>query len=148
MDELQADSGQWNGVNDFDETDWLVNAGPEDTASASWFRPVYSASRKMGAGFDALCTAVVTQQYAADAQFCSDLRLTWLGSQSGTKSGAGLIRAEVRVYWLREGMTGLSDSIPTSVCALTSQEMDDPANQQLFHMIHLSTALREHLGNE
>lgn len=148
LDEIQADSAQWNGTNDFNETDWLVNVGGEDTPAAAWFRPVYSETRKFGAGFDALGSPVTTQELATRAHFCSDLRLTWLGSQTGMKQGAGLVRVEARVYWLRDGITGLADSVPTSVCALTPQEMDDPANQALFHIIYLSTAVREHVGAE
>jgi type IV pilus assembly protein PilV len=148
LDELQADSAQWNGVGDFNETEWLGNVGAEDTANAAWFRPTYSSTRLMGPGFDALGNAVATADLATDAHFCSDLRLTWLGTQSGVKQGAGLIRVEVRVYWLREALSSLSDTIPASVCALNATQVNDPVNQRMFHFVYLSTAVRQYLGNE
>jgi prepilin-type N-terminal cleavage/methylation domain-containing protein len=143
LDVLQADSAQWNDADNFDGGTWLSTVGAEGS-SASWFRPTYSSSRRMGPGFDALGSAVTATALAADARFCSDLRLSWLNSQTGIKRGAGLLRAEVRVYWLREGLTGLADTIPTSVCGLSMTEMNKPENQRLFHIVYLSTALKEH----
>jgi prepilin-type N-terminal cleavage/methylation domain-containing protein len=146
LDSIQADSGQWNAADNFDGAEWLSNVGAEDGAATGWFRPTYSATRKMGPGFDALGNAVATAKLATDASFCSDLRLVWLSSQSGSKRGAGLVRVEARVYWLREGISGLAETIPTAVCGLSADEMNKPENQQLFHMVFLSTAIKEYLS--
>jgi prepilin-type N-terminal cleavage/methylation domain-containing protein len=147
LDELSADASQWNTTGDFAETTWLVNVGAEDGPAGAWFRPAYSSTRRFGPAFDALGSPVATEDIPDDAHFCSDLRLTWLYRQVGAKEGGGLIRAEVRVFWRREGLLGI-DEPPTDVCDITTQEFDSDTGQALYHVVYLSTALREQLMEE
>lgn len=147
LDELAADAGQWNAAGDFEETDWLFNVGAESGAAGEWIRPNYVATRNFGPAFDALGNAVATNDIADDAHFCSDIRLTWLYSQVRNKEGGGLVRAEVRVYWRRMGLPGIEDA-PDHVCDVTPEEFDTDEGQLLYHVVYLSTALRQNFLNE
>lgn len=148
LDELAADASQWNDTNDFGETDWLIQVGAEDTENANWFRPVYSANRNFGPAFDALGNAVETADYDDDAHFCTDLRLTWLHGQETFKKGAGLIRAQVRVFWRKHGVVALADAPPARVCDAEPADFESSDAQRLYHVVYLSTAIRQHLAQE
>jgi prepilin-type N-terminal cleavage/methylation domain-containing protein len=147
LDELATEAAQWNTTGDFDETIWLVNVGSEDGPAGAWFRPTYSSARQFGAAFDPLGNAVATDATADDAHFCADVRLTWLYRQVGAKDGGGLIRAEVRVFWRRAGLLGIDDP-PAHVCDVTTQAFDSDLGQSLYHVVYLSTALRQQLMDE
>lgn len=147
LDELAAEAAQWNAAGDFEETTWLVNVGAEDGPAGAWFRPAYSSSRRFGPAFDALGNAVPTDSIADDAHFCADIRLTWLYRQVGAKEGGGLIRAEVRVFWRREGLLGIDDP-PAHVCDITAEGFASETGQALYHVVYLTTALRQQLLDE
>lgn len=146
LDELAADAGQWNDTGDFNDGAWLSQVGSEVSPASAWFRPTYSSDRNFGSAFDALGNPLAATEVATRAQFCSDLRLRWMGSQDRIKRGGGLIRAEVRVYWRREGVVGLTGSVPANVCDVLPAEFDNADPQRLYHVIYLSTALRQQMG--
>ncbi|MEN9578597.1 MAG: hypothetical protein RJA70_1606 [Pseudomonadota bacterium] len=146
LDELAAESSQWNDTDDFDETVWLGLVGAENTVNPNWIRPTYNAARMFGPAFDALGSPVATLNIANDAHFCSDIRLTWMHGQNTVKRGGGLIRAQVRVYWRVQGALDLAGSPPAHVCAKTALEMDQDDALQLFHFVYATTAVRQHLG--
>lgn len=146
LDELAAESAQWNDTDDFNETAWLGLVGSEDTVNPNWIRPTYSATRAFGPAFDALGNPVATLSIASDAQFCSDIRLTWMRGQDTVKKGGGLIRAQVRVYWRVQGTLDLAGAAPAHVCAKTPVEMDQADALQLFNFVYATTAVRQHLG--
>lgn len=157
VDELSAEAGQWNDTDDFNDTDWLTNAGSEGGIPGVWFQPTYVANRAFGAAFDALGNPVPTDEIAERAHFCTHVRLRWVGSQTVPKRGSGLIRAEVRVFWLRSGLTGLTD-VPEHACDITpaaleeEEEEDQPTTfddadaRRAFHVVYLSTLLGQHMG--
>lgn len=146
LDELAAEAGQWNDTNDFDDTDWLTNVGAEGGAAGAWFRPAYVAARRFGPAFDALGSPVAADDIATDAQFCSDLRLRWLSGQETIKRGSGLIRAEVRVFWRQHGVVGLAGDAPLHVCDIAPNNFDESDGRRLFHVVYMSTALRQTMG--
>jgi prepilin-type N-terminal cleavage/methylation domain-containing protein len=147
LDELAADAAQWNETGDFEETNWLINVGSEDGPAGAWFRPAYSSARRFGPAFDALGNAVPGDAIAEDAHFCADVRLTWLYRQVAAKEGGGLVRAEVRVFWRREGLLGVEDP-PAHVCDITPLAFDSDTGESLYHVVYLSTALRQQLLDE
>jgi prepilin-type N-terminal cleavage/methylation domain-containing protein len=147
MDELAAEAGQWNETGDFEETTWLTTVGAEDGPPGEWQRPAYNSARNFGPAFDALGNAVATGDIADNAHFCSDIKLTWLYPQTAAKSGGGLIRAQVRVYWLRQGLLDQEDA-PTHVCDVTPEEFDNDQGELRFHVVYLSTAVRQQLMPE
>jgi type IV pilus assembly protein PilV len=146
LDELAAEAGQWNDTDDFDDTDWLSQAGAEDGPAGSWFRPAYDDDRQFGPAFDALGGAVAPADIPDAAQFCTDLRFRWLAGQTAVKRGGGLLRAEVRVFWRRYNVVGLAAAAPTDVCDIDPAEFDAADGRRLFHVVYLSTALRQYMG--
>ncbi len=145
LDELTAESAQWNDTNDTNDTTWLAQVGVEGGAPGTWFRPAWSAARNFGPGFDALGNPVPAANLAADAHFCTDLRLRWLSGQQNVKLGSGLIRAEVRVFWIRPGVRGLAGPPPAHVCD-PNVAFDGADGQRAFDSVYLSTTLRQHIG--
>lgn len=147
LDELSAEGGQWNDFGDFNDGVWLAQVGAEEAAAGNWFRPAFSEARKFGPAFDALGSYVPAADVAERAHFCSDLRLRWMSSQTAIKTGAGLVRAEVRVFWRREGIIGLTgDLLPSHACDVLPAEVDSDEGRRLFHVVYLSTAIRQQMG--
>jgi hypothetical protein len=63
--------------------------------------------------------------------------------------GAGLIRGEVRVFWRREDMVLLpATTAPTHACALESVAVTADANGNMFHVLYMSSAVRQQARGE
>lgn len=140
LDELTAEAHTWTSSAGLSKTVWLKEAGEEGTES-EWFVPAHSTTRHMGPAFDALGSVVAPDDVADEGQFCVHLRLSWLSPVTNAgKTGAGLLRAEARVYWKREGI-GLMGEGVVGPC-VTPEEFDG-AEPAAFHTIYLSTAIRQ-----
>lgn len=141
VEQLAVDATKWNHpsqrstVRDITtDTTWLTKV--EDQQNV-WLRPAYDAVLQFGPSFDALGN-VVSDANVAQARFCTHIRLNWLYPDS---SGNGLIRAEVRVFWLRDGAGG----------GLTSDAICDPKNNAVaigqafdrYHFVYQSTAIKQ-----
>lgn len=111
VDQLSIDAVQWNypsqsrlGVSDLTDTTWLSRVGSSGSASSGWFLPAYSTTQRFGGAFDALGNPVSDYSQAV---FCTHVRLQWLSpdgavvSSPTSTTGNGLIRTEVRVFWLK-----------------------------------------------
>jgi type IV pilus assembly protein PilV len=144
MDQLRADGLSWNhpsarsAADDLDQTIWLQNV--PDTGDSGWFRPAWNDARDFGASFDA-------QGRPADptgptpVRFCTHLRLSWLFNPSATTMvGNGLIRAEVRVYWLREGQSGL-DNRPVCGTGEVAANIGEAIDR--YHFVYNVSAIRQ-----
>jgi len=146
LDMLGSDAVAWNSpsastsVTDINDTVWLrnvtANAGP-----TSWFLPAYNAGLNFGPAFDALGNPI--NNIAANlpnAQFCTHLRLSWLyGAPPATT--VGLIRAEVRVFWLRDGQG--SPVANKNPCDATVDPNAITGAVTKFHFVQKVTAIRE-----
>lgn len=140
LDELAAEAHTWTSRDGFTRTAWLQQVGVEGV-EPQWFVPAFSATRQLGEAFDALGSVVPPENVEADAQFCVHLRLSWLARTANAgKTGAGLVRAEVRVYWKREGVALLGGGVVGPCVAIAAFDAADPA---AFHTVYLSTALRQ-----
>jgi type IV pilus assembly protein PilV len=147
IDQLHADAIAWNhpsatrADNDLDDTAWL---GKVSAANTNWERPVYVAERNFGPAFDVQGRPVdITGGAGANVKFCTHVRLSWLyqpgGSTDNTK-GNGLIRAEVRVFWLRDGRPWPNNA---SICD-TSQDADSMSSDvSRYHFVYNVSAVRE-----
>jgi len=134
---LEAEASLWGSNGSFARTTWLA----QGNGSADWFRPNYDDTRFFGPAFDALGNPVATTDIDPNARFCVDLRFSPLTS---VNNGSGLIRVEVRVEWLRdEGLLGSATALPTNACGLTSVELANAAQQQLYHFVFVSGAVRQ-----
>jgi type IV pilus assembly protein PilV len=144
IERLRADALLWNyGAASSDlgaETVWLTGRVQLPGAEA-WFRPENQVLKIYGVhdGF-----GMDDQTGNRDGPYCVNLRLQWL---YGTLDD-GLVRAEVRVYWLRQGIQSsavqgtLSMQVPTPLCgaAPNAPPAVDSA-MDVFHLVHVATAL-------
>jgi prepilin-type N-terminal cleavage/methylation domain-containing protein len=151
LDMLSADAVAWNHpspgntLNDLSDTVWLNNVVTNANAG-SWFLPAYNAGFAFGPGFDALGNPVNTTASLANVQFCVNLRLSWLYPPPvGSDAGNGLIRTEVRVFWLRDGQSspvaGLNPCDPTMPIANISAA----TAPNIFHFVQKISAVRENM---
>ena len=138
LDMLATDAVVWNhpspgnAVPDIGQTTWLQSVKGNANGAGDWFLPVYSTVLGFGPGFDALGNPTASPTGAA---FCSHLRLSWL--YQPTVSGNGLIRAEVRVFWLRDGQ-----EFAQNMCDI-AQVGNVGGAVQTFHFVQKITAIRE-----
>lgn len=140
LDQLTTDAAAWNHPSpkvvssDLNDTVWLQivqnNAG-------QWIRPGYSGARAFGAGFDALGNPV-SDVNAADAVFCANIRLSWLYPGVG---GNGLVRTEVRVFWLRDGQGSPINNQPICDPGTATAAVDDAGIK--YHFVHQASAVKQ-----
>jgi hypothetical protein len=72
------------------------------------------------------------------AQFCTHIRLSWLVPEG---QGNGLIRTEVRVFWVREGAGGLVDARPLCDPGIVPDAI--AAAYSKYHFVYLTSAVRQ-----
>ena len=142
MDMLSTDAVTWNHpgrnggtVPDIGTTVWLTSVAANANTVNSWFLPVWSDTLSFGPAFDALGNPVNPAVSPGAVAFCSHLRLSWL-YQPG-QDGNGLIRAEVRVFWLKEGQ-----GFAQNMCA-AGQVTNVGGATQTFHFVQKISAIRE-----
>ena len=144
LDTLSADGGMWNhprtgdltNFSDLGDTTWLKQVVSQADTSAKWFFPQYSAAPiTFGPAFDALGNPVNPATNPGAVAFCSHLRLSWL-YQPDT-GGNGLIRAEVRVFWLRDGQAFAANMCSAGTVANINNQTST------FHFVQKITAIRE-----
>jgi len=142
LDMLATDAVVWNhpsagnSVPDIGQTIWLQSVKTNANTVNDWILPPYSNVLSFGPAFDALGNPI-DPATAADGSvaFCSHLRLSWL--YQPTVSGNGLIRAEVRVFWLRDGQ-----GFAQNMCS-NAQVANVGGATQTFHFVQKITAIRE-----
>lgn len=160
MDRLQRDAMQWTcpgpscpfGGNTPNNALIVQPAN----VTGKWFLPSQylgvTTPESMSPGFDVLGRDLPTAQLAPNAltawpgaEFCVNVRLTWLVAQSGTVE-PGLIRADVRVLWPR----AITGGIPAKgFCDATNGALDDPeaniasTQKPFYHALYLTSAIRE-----
>jgi hypothetical protein len=134
---LETEGMLWSSNGSLTRTDWLARV---DDPTA-WFRPVYDADRAFGPAFDVLGNPVPTLDQPDNAQFCVDLRLFRL---TATSLGGGLIRAEVRVIWLRpESIVSGGAVAAADACAIAAVDVEQEDQARLFHFVFMSGAIRQ-----
>lgn len=134
---LDAEAALWGTDGTFSRTTWLA----QGNGVATWFRPNYDATLAFGPAFDALGNPVATANQDPNATFCVDLRLAPLTT---TNLGGGMIRAEVRVMWLRDqAILDGSEVAPVHACSLTAEEASDEGANRLVHFVFMSSAVRQ-----
>ncbi|MEZ4224146.1 MAG: prepilin-type N-terminal cleavage/methylation domain-containing protein [Polyangiaceae bacterium] len=139
-EQLAADAAAWNhpsprnAASDIGETRWLVNV----TGNAGvWFRPAYDGVLNFGPSFDVLGNVVPDAQLQ-QAHYCTHIRLSWLYPDN---AGNGLLRAEVRVFWLREGMGGTVDGL--GICDSNTDPTAVEGASERYHFVHQTTAIKQ-----
>lgn len=156
LDQLAADATAWtapsplNSVSNLENTVWLDKV---TTNASDWLRPAHDVSRDFGPGFDALGN-VVNADAAGElplVRFCTHIRLSWLYPDSPVAAGGvepirgnGLIRAEVRVFWLRDGESNVD--VNRSLCdpAVTPSQINGAPER--YHFVYHTSAIRQNTG--
>jgi len=141
LDQLNTDAALWThpspgqNLSNITNAQWLSQAAAGN--NTAWFRPAYSAQRAFGAGFD-IYGSPLPDTDVADQVYCTHIRLTWLYPET---AGNGLLRAEVRVFWQRNGQGGTVDG--QALCAPgTAANLIEGAGQK-YHFVYQTTAIKE-----
>jgi len=142
LDMLATDAVTWNqpsltggAVPDIGNTVWLQAVTANADGAGNWTLPAYDASLSFGPAFDALGNPVNPVTNPGAVAFCSHLRLSWLSQP--TPAGNGLIRAEVRVFWLRDGQ-----NFTQNMCS-AGQILNVGTGLSTFHFVQKIGAIRE-----
>lgn len=142
MERLRADAAQWNhpsaisAESDLADTRWLK------TVNGVWFRPADDLAGSPTA--DALGNDVRDADLTAGV-FCTNVRLTWLYGPVPTAPPPYLIRAEVRVYWLRDGGGGSVETGKT-VCDPGTDLTKVSPSVDRYHFVYLTSAIAQNMA--
>ncbi len=137
LERLAVDASRWDQSRALVNTVWLTNAQP--MANAVWFLPAANATEGFGPGFGALGQPLPNAASANEIVFCTHLRLTFLINPN-TQPGNGLIRAEVRVFWPRDGEPFANGA---AYCAAAANATTIGQTPEAFHFVYKSTAIRQ-----
>jgi prepilin-type N-terminal cleavage/methylation domain-containing protein len=151
VERLQRDAMQWTlpsaanpAGNNFANAAILSNH-----VTGNWFLPtdeMGNTPEVMSPGFDILGRDLVATDLP-NAQFCANVRLTWLVPQS-LPGEPGLIRADVRVLWPRglynSPVGGTAAGFCTdAVATLANPDSFSKGQQPQYHAIYLTTTIKE-----
>lgn len=129
--QLELEATRWKGT---PQGAWLK---PDD---AKWQRLDYDANRKFGSAFDGFGTALTPAEVGQGlARFCSNVRVKWLFPANMGRTNNGVMRAEIRVYWVREG-TDASKFCTEDDSSLAKLG----ASPDLYQFVYETVALRDH----
>lgn len=135
--QLELDATRWRASTA--TTEWLGGV------DLGWIRPSHAPDDKnFGAAFDALGNPLSdTAPDLARARYCTNVRLTTLYPPDLPVVGNGMLRAEIRVFWLRDGEPSLTVS---GICPMEMSVMDVGEATDRYHFIYHTTGLRQHLS--
>ena len=142
LERLRADATQWNhpsptsAESDLSDTRWLK------TVNGVWFRPTDDLAGSPAA--DALGNDVRDTDLA-NAAFCTNVRLTWLYGPPPGAPPPYLIRAEVRVYWMRDGGGGSVEAGKT-ICDPGIDLSKVSPSVDRYHFVYLASALAQNMA--
>lgn len=140
--QMQMDSSTWRSAGTL--------PGVLTTPNSTWARPPEVVDR-IGGAFDSL-GAPLKDDDADQAAYCTHVRLSWLYGNAAA-NGNALIRAEIRVFWRRdghgEGIDGIGNIWMKSegICA----QLQDPdrikaigEDTSTFHFLYQTVGIRQH----
>ena len=141
VERLRGDAMLWNhpspinATADIADTVWL-NGNIQDPGTADWFRPENVSASIYGV-HDSLGRDDPTG--GKNGPFCVNVRLTWIRPNVS-------VRAEVRVYWLRQGIGNWSTpAVPANpLCGdVAAAPPAVQAQTTTYHFVHLVTEIRQ-----
>jgi len=140
LERLRADAAVWNHpsamnpTSDLAETVWLNNSVRPSNAPA-WLRPENAKLNLYGV-HDALGRDIKD----LNGPYCVNVRVTWHRENRS-------MRAEVRVYWQRQGIAGVGQAVASPLCG------DSPGNPpniethtSLYHFVHATTLINQNMA--
>jgi hypothetical protein len=149
VERLRADAARWNHPsaintsNDLADTVWInqINA-----FNGLWIRPGDNAVLGYYPTSDGYGNDV--PDGSPQGVYCSNLRLTWLYGPPASVPPPYLIRAEVRVFWLRDGGGGVLEpnkSICNTTLPLNPVDQIGPEVTR-YHFVYVATAITENMA--
>ena len=142
IERLRADATQWNHPSPTNPEDDRTDTRWLKTVNGVWFRPTDDVAGSPAA--DALGNDVRDTDLG-NAIFCTNVRLTWLyGPPPGTPPPY-LMRAEVRVYWLRDGGGGSVEAGKT-ICDPGVDLSKVAPSLERYHFVYLTSALAQNMA--
>jgi type IV pilus assembly protein PilV len=141
---LRTDAAQWNhpssyiAADDLNNTQWIKEIS---TQPGQWIRPADSALGSFTA--DSFGNDVAAGSLAA--VYCTNLRLTWLYGPPSAFQPPYLIRAEVRVFWLRDGGGGVIDT-GVALCDPNITVANLGGAIANYHFVYVATAITENMA--
>ena len=136
MERLRMDSLKWvalpGNLTSISQTEWLKVVGSDfptvNSPEGEWIVPPPLGAMYLSPGADVrgVDTTTVPEQ-----GFCTHLRLTQVLPN--------LIRAEVRVFWLRQQGGGTIDG--GTLCSVAPAALDLPAADRHYHFVHLVSGI-------
>lgn len=135
----------WAAQLHLDATLWNTSLTGRLNEAGVWQRPSYDAARGIGAAFDGLGNPLTDADAdKARARFCTHVRMTPLFGAGSGVSGSGVLRAEIRVFWLREGETTLDNA--ASVCGTQTDAQAKSIGNAVdrYHFVYQTVGLRQH----
>jgi len=135
----------WAGQLQMDSTQWRTGfpAGAFINDNGVWERPVYISTRRFGAAFDGLGNPVTDNQLDR-ARFCTHVRMSWLYRDTLGATGNGMLRAEIRVFWQREGENALYSTTTMCPTQTAQQAANIGLSTQLYHFVYQTVGVRQH----
>jgi len=136
----------WAGQLEMDATTWgAAGFGTSFlNTDAQWQRPAYSATRAFGAAFDGLGNPL-TDGNVAQARFCAHVRMSWLYPNTMGVRGNGALRAEIRVFWLKDGAAAIDNT--ATMCSATqtpAQAKNIGLATDVYHFVYQTVGVRQH----
>lgn len=142
LERLRADAMVWNhpsAINpssDLAETVWL-NSYVKPQNAPAWVRPENTKLKLYGV-HDALGRDDTTGYL--EGPFCVNLRLTWHRPNRS-------MRAEVRVYWQRQGIQGTTKTLAKPLCgAAANNPPDIQYDNDIYHFVHATTLINQNMA--
>ena len=131
LDQLAVDSTMWQA--NLSQTVWLQSINTAGLNGA-WQLPAQSvaAVRNFGPTFN-----VFGAPNPAARDYCTHIRLTWLDQGAAT----GAMRAEVRVFWARDGAPGVNNDCTGAGAAVVAAVGNDVNDSYFF--VYQATALAQ-----
>ncbi|HEY3594788.1 MAG TPA: hypothetical protein VGL13_12980, partial [Polyangiaceae bacterium] len=77
--------------------------------------------------------------------FCTNVRLSWLYGPPPAVPPPYLIRAEVRVYWLRDGAGGVIEANKT-ICDPSINLANVSTATSRYHFVYVTSAIAENMA--
>lgn len=132
--QLEMDATAWRSTWG---TGWLNDAN-------TWQRPAYIQARRFGGAFDALGNPLADNG-VGQARFCTHLRMAWLYPTTMGAGGNGMLRAEIRVFWLRDDERPLdSNTTMCSTVQTAAQATDIGLAVDRYRFVYQAVGVRQH----
>lgn len=135
----------WAGQLEMDATEWRNAFGTGWLNDSNvWQRPAHIATRSFGGAFDALGNPLEDKD-VAQARFCTHVRMAWLYPPAMDVGGNGMLRAEIRVFWLKDGEVPLdSDTTMCSESQTTAQAVAIGLATERYRFVYQTVGIRQH----